>query len=244
MSGRSITDNVLVSFEVIHHTKRKTGGKDGEVSLKLDISKAYDRVYWNIWKHRMRSMGFCHKWINWVMLYMTTVSYDVCFNGSSIGPIISKRGLSQGDPLSPYLFLFCVEGLSNSIDQAAILENIHGCRISPTTPFITHLLFMDDSFMFFKANLEETKAVKTLLNEYEKISGQSVNFQKYGVFFSSNVRRDKQKELTNMFGVSNEMQDNKCLGLPSLVGISKKRCLDSLKIKCGNVFMDGKQNQF
>lgn len=174
--GRSITENVLIAFEVIHHMKRMSGGSEGEVALKLDISKAYDRVDLNFLKHRLRSMGFCSRWINWVMLCVTTVSYNVCFNGSSLGPITLRRGLHQGDPLSPYLFLLCVEGLSNSIDQAAGRGVIHGCQISPMAPVITHLLFADDSFLFFRANKEETMAVKALLNAYEKNLGQSINF--------------------------------------------------------------------
>ncbi|WOH14253.1 hypothetical protein DCAR_0933770 [Daucus carota subsp. sativus] len=101
--GRSITDNVLIAFEVIHHMKRKHGGGEGGVALKLDISKAYDRVDWNFLKHRMRSMGFCNRWINWIMMCASTVSYEVCVNGSSVGPITPKRGLRQGDPLSPTL---------------------------------------------------------------------------------------------------------------------------------------------
>lgn len=90
----------------------------GEVALKLDISKAYDRVDWEFLKESMRGMGFSQQWIQWMMLCITTVSYEFCVNGSSIGPIQPTRGLRQGDPLSPYLFLLCVEGLSSSLSNA------------------------------------------------------------------------------------------------------------------------------
>lgn len=96
---RSITDNVLVAFEMLHHMKRRKTGQHGEVALKLDISKAYDRVDWNFLRHRMRSLGFCRTWISCIMLCVTTVSYKVCFNGSSVSPINPERGLRQGDPL-------------------------------------------------------------------------------------------------------------------------------------------------
>ncbi|XP_074352652.1 uncharacterized protein LOC141691795 [Apium graveolens] len=164
----------LVGREVFRCCKK--GSQDGEVALKLDISKDYD------WVH-----------------------YMVCLNGSYVGPIIPSRGLRQGDPLFPYLFLLCVEGLSNLLNNIAANENIHGCRISRFAPAVTHLLFADDSFMFFKAVVEETKIVKDLLNLYEKQSGQAVKFQKSAVFFSSNVRRDKQNKITSILGEIEKM---------------------------------------
>lgn len=96
-------------------------------------------------------MGFGEKFIRWVMLCVTTVQYQVCFNGRTVGPISPKRGLRQGDPISPYLFLLCVEGLSSSLTAAANNDEIHGCKISSGAPAITHLLFADDIFLFFRA---------------------------------------------------------------------------------------------
>lgn len=97
------------------------------------------------------------------MMCVKTVSYNICLNGSQIGPIFPKRGLRQGDPLSPYLFMFCVEGLSNMLDQSSQPGDIHGCAISPSAPVISHLVFADDSFLFFKANVEEATFVKNIL---------------------------------------------------------------------------------
>lgn len=140
----------------------------------------------------MQSLGFCDQWIDWMMRCVSTVSYDICFNGSTIGPITPRRGLHQGDPLSPYLFLFCVEGLSNLLDKAEVEGKIHGCKISSTAPEISHLLFADDSFLFFKASLAESNYIKEILQTYAYVSGQEINYQKSGIMFSSNVRVDKQ----------------------------------------------------
>lgn len=181
-----------MAFEVIHHMKRKQSGSDGEVALKLDISKAYDRVDWLYLKTRMYQMGLCKTWINWIMLCMSIVQYNVSFNGSQLGPIISKRGLRHADPLSPYLFLLCVEGLSCSIKQAEANNILHGSKVIHNAPAVSHLFFAYDSFLFFRADTAEARGVKDIFNSYKLMSGQAVNFQKSGIFFSSNVRRDKQ----------------------------------------------------
>lgn len=162
---------------------------------------------------------------------VSTVSYEFCFNGSTIGPICPSRGLRQGDPLSPYLFLLCVEGLSSDLSKAAADGTIHGSTISPTAPSITHLLFADDSFLFFRADQMETQAVKQLLIHYEELSGQSVNFNKSGIHFSSNVRRQKRDELSAILGVTKSLQNSNYLGLPSLVGRSKKKVFGFVKDK-------------
>lgn len=88
--GRSITDNVLVAFEMIHHMRLKNRGSEGEVALKIDISKAYDRVRWKYLRHRMQMMNFLEKWTNWMLLCIKTVLYHVCLNGSLVGPITPK----------------------------------------------------------------------------------------------------------------------------------------------------------
>lgn len=221
--GRNITDNVLVAFEVLHYMKRKSNGQDGVVALKLDISKAYDRVSWDYLRFRMEAMGFGKKWIRWVMLCVTYVSYSISFQGSIIGPIKPTRGLRQGDSFSPYLFLLCVEGLSKALKLAASSGSIKGCKICNSAPAITHLLFADDSFLFFNASISEAEEVRRVLNEYEADYGQAVNYQKSAIFFSSNVRTDKQRDIKEKLGVIRDIGDCKYLGLPSLVGRSKKK---------------------
>ncbi|WOG81200.1 hypothetical protein DCAR_0100345 [Daucus carota subsp. sativus] len=160
--GSNISDNVLVAFEALHYMKRKQSGNDGVVALKLDISKAYDRVDWSYLRKRMIQMGFCEGWIKWILLCVTTVHYKVCFNGVQLGPVTPKRGLRQGDPLSPYLFLLCVEGLSSALKRAERNGGLQGCKISisQSAPTITHLLFADDSFFSFVLVLMKRKELK------------------------------------------------------------------------------------
>lgn len=148
---------VSIKFKIIHYVKRKNTGQEGEVALKLDINKAYDLVKCQYLKHIMEKMGFDQQWINWMLLSVTTVEYNVCVNGSLVGPVSLSRGLRQGDPLSPYLFLLSVEGLSNTIKEAALSNKINGCKICLNAPAITYFIFADDSFLFCKANKKKCK---------------------------------------------------------------------------------------
>lgn len=188
-------------------------------------------------------MGFNELFIDWMFLCVRTVTYNFCVNGSVVGPVIPRKGLRQGDPLSPYLFLLCVEGLSNAIDDASSDGKVHGCQISPTAPIISHLLFADDSFLIFRGTTEEASNIKELLINYERSSGQCVNFQKSGIHFSANVSMEKQLEISEILGVNNDITSSKYLGLPSMVGRSKRRVFSYLKEEACKRIKRSRRNQ-
>ncbi|GLT77195.1 hypothetical protein SLA2020_488040 [Shorea laevis] len=126
LPGRLISDNVLVAYEALHTMASRMKGKKGYMAIKLDMSKAYDRVEWGFLEAIMRKMGFAEGWISLIMQCVRTVSYSVLVNGSPQGCITPTRGLRQGDPLSPYLFLLCAEGLSSLIRKAEVDGKITG----------------------------------------------------------------------------------------------------------------------
>ena len=103
---------MLVAFETMHCIDQRKKGKEARMAIKLDMSKAYDRVEWVYLEAMMRKMGFNEMWISLTMMCVTTVSYSVLINGEPKGKITPSKGLRQVDPISPYLFLLCVEGLS------------------------------------------------------------------------------------------------------------------------------------
>ena len=84
------------------------------------------------------------------MLCVTLIKYHVLVNGDVVGPIVSKRGLRQGDLISPYLFIIGVEGLSSLIKKAELDGSLHGCKVCRGAPIVSHLLFADDSFFSLK----------------------------------------------------------------------------------------------
>ena len=138
--GRLISDNILIAFETLHHMKLMKG-KQGYMALKLDMSKAYDRVEWAFLEGIMLQMGFSESWVSMIMECVRTVSYSVLINGEPKGFFHPTRGLRQGDPISPYLFLLCAEGLHVLLAKAARSNQIQGISISRGGPKLTHLFF-------------------------------------------------------------------------------------------------------
>ncbi|KAM7462241.1 hypothetical protein LguiA_030362 [Lonicera macranthoides] len=182
--GWLISDNVLIDFEVSHFLHRRTQGKMGFSSLKIDMSKVYDIIEWQFLEDMMRALGFAERWIKLVMLFVLSVKYIFRHNGKEVGSIFPTRGLRQGDPISPYLFLLCAEGLSAIILDRCRKGLLHGCKIARSAPYISHLLFADDSILFFQASVNEALVVKECLTLYEKASGQMVNYSKSSILFN------------------------------------------------------------
>nr|XP_051207334.1 uncharacterized protein LOC127323201 [Lolium perenne] len=104
-------------------------------------------------------------------------------------------GLQQGDPLSPYLFVFCVEGFSALLRSAQADKQINGVGFGPQGPMVTHLLFADDSVVFLEATKASLGALRNVLQAYEISSGQKVNIEKSTVFFGKGCPEEKRAEL-------------------------------------------------
>jgi arsenate reductase-like glutaredoxin family protein len=157
--GRLISDNILIAFETLHHMQHMKGNQQGYMALKLDMSKTYDRVEWAFLENIMLKMGFNISWVSMIMECVRTVSYSVLINGEPRGFFHPTRGLRQGDPISPYFFLLCAEGLNALLVKTAMSKSIQGISISRGGPKLTHLFFADDSVLFCRASLQECHAI-------------------------------------------------------------------------------------
>ena len=137
--GRLITDNVITAFEINHFLRKKTAGKVGHFSLKIDMSKAYDKVEWGFLEKMLLKLGFDCTFVNVVMRCVSTASFLIVLNGDPVGFFKPGKGLCQGDPLSPYLFILCAEGLSSLYQVAEQNGKFPGIRVSRGSLRVSHL---------------------------------------------------------------------------------------------------------
>lgn len=110
-------------------------------------------------------------------------TFSILINGVPKGHIVPSRGLRQGDPLSPYLFLLCTDGLICLLSKASLKGQISGIKVCKGAPSINHLLFADNNIIFYKASVDTTKQVQLLLSNYEAALGQFVNAKKANMVF-------------------------------------------------------------
>ncbi|CAA7012943.1 unnamed protein product [Microthlaspi erraticum] len=219
---RAISDNVLITHEVLHYLKVSKAKVSCSMAVKTDMSKAYDRLEWDFIELVMRRFGFHEKWIDRVLSCITIVSYSILFNGTPRGKIVPSRGIRQGDPLSPYLFIICSEILSGLCRKAQASGKLEGLKVARGSPQINHLLFADDTMFFCKANSRSCKELKKILDNYEMVSGQLINLQKSSVTFSSKTPLATRNLVKGMLLIEKEGGVGKYLGLPEHFGRKKK----------------------
>jgi hypothetical protein len=208
---------------------RRKGGRDGLVAVKLDMSKAYDRVEWSFLERIMEKMGFGAAWINLVMKCVRSVSYCVKVNRNLQEPFTPERGLRQGDPLSPYLFILCAEGLSALLRAAEEDGSLQGVQLCQGAPKINHLFFADDSLIVMKANASNATKLQQILALYESQSGQMINKDKSSAMFSKGTNRRAKQEVLGVLGIPRESFNERYLGLPVHLGASKSKEFEYLK---------------
>ncbi|XP_056860054.1 uncharacterized protein LOC108829850 [Raphanus sativus] len=223
VAKRLITDNILIAQENFHALRTNQRCREDFMAIKTYMSKAYDRVEWNFLSALLLKMGFDERLVDLIMCCVTSVSYQVLVNGQPRGRIQPMRGLRQGDPLSPFLFILCTEALITLLNGAEAEKKIVGLRVARASPRISHLLVADDSLFFCKAELSQCKEIMDILDIYGKASGQRLNASKSSMFFGNKVEPSRKQDIKEVLGFSKEGGMGMYLGLPEQIGGSKMK---------------------
>ena len=156
------------------------------------------------------------------MSCIKSVSYTFLVNGSPQGAVNPSRGIRQGDPLSPYIFILCTEVLCALCDKALLDGTLYGVRVSRASPAINHLLFADDTMFFCKSNPTSVNTLLNILQRYEALSGQRINFAKSAITFSAKTPPEVKRRVKTILSIEAEGGLGKYLGLPELFGRKKR----------------------
>ncbi|GAB4844966.1 hypothetical protein Ancab_040114 [Ancistrocladus abbreviatus] len=175
IGGRQILDGVVTMNEIVDEVKKKCRKS---FMFKVDFEKAYDRLNWQFLLDVMEHMGFNGQWRGWIAECLRSSSVSVLVNGCPTPEFSMERGLCQGDPLSPFLFILAAEGMSAMISRAESVGLLIGCRVGNGDLRISHLQYADDTVILGKATEENIKAVKCILRGMELVSGLKVNYHK------------------------------------------------------------------
>ena len=207
VQGRSIADNVLITQDLIFNYHRNNG--QPRCALKIDI-KAYDSIGWSCIIDILSKMGTPAYLLRCIKACITTPSFFVAVYGELA--FASKRGLRQGDPLSPLLFIIAMEAFSRSLSVAAQGQ---GFEFHPKCEEVnlTHVCFADDMFLFAGGTSSSVQVIMDELNKFENFSGLQVNKQKSTIFLAG-VNDDVKNVILNITGYCLGSLPMKYLGVP------------------------------
>lgn len=181
--------------------------------IQLDLAKAYDKLRWSYIRDVLKAYGFNHNWIRWVMALVTSASFSILLNGSSSRSFRPSRGLEQGDPLSPFLFILMMEGLGQAINSAKAEGRIQGFKLTEDRDALTHQQFVDDTMLQGTPTVKEAKAFKQIMHDFAMAAGTEVSLTKSKVFFF-NTNIAIQRNLSRILSFQRDYLPSKYLGIP------------------------------
>lgn len=196
--GRTIDENVIIIKEIAH-IFNKASKKNKSMALKIDLSKAFDSLEWSFIRDTLIHFNFPIKLVNLIMSCITTTSISVLWNGQITESFLPTRGIRQGDPLSPYIFVLCLERLSQMIEHNVGNKLWKPLRISKDIK-ISLLFYADDVFLFCSTTTSNINIMLKTLDDFGSISGLLVNFAKSSIIFprkmNYNVRNSIREACT------------------------------------------------
>ena len=184
------------------------------MAIKIELEKAYDKLEWSFIREMLIRVNLPQNIIQLMMSCVSTVSTSIVVNGGALDQITPSRGLRQGDPLSPYIFILCMDFLSQLIEEKCSTKSWMPVKASKSGIAFSHLFFADDLVLFAKADQRNCAVIREVLDLFCSRSGHSVSGAKSRVYFSPNVDRDKREELCDILGFQSTPNLGKYLGIP------------------------------
>ncbi|CAL0333597.1 unnamed protein product [Lupinus luteus] len=176
LKGRYIMDGVVIGNEIIDRARKNNG--HGCFIFKVDFEKAYDSVNWSFLLYMMERMGFCFKWRNWIKSCLQSSCVSVLVNGSPTLEFNLAKGLRQGDPIAPFLFLIVAEGLAGIMRSAVAKNLFSGYLVGKDKVMVSHLHYADDTLLIGENSDKNIETLKCILHCFELSSGLKINFSK------------------------------------------------------------------
>ncbi|VFQ98469.1 unnamed protein product [Cuscuta campestris] len=224
--GKSIDDHILMAQEAVHLLDKKVYG--GNLIIKLDKAKAFDKLDWEYLEALLLRFGFSSLSTSLLMANLNGTLFSILINGEPSGFFKMERGVKQGDPLSPLLFILAAEGFSRLINMQ--MDTNHLLRFnSGQVLFPSHLIYADDIIIFSRGDNRNLLKLKVTLDIYLKATGQEINLNKSRFYTSKHTTSSQNQRMEKALGIKRGNLPFTYLGAPICKRILRKEhCKDIL----------------
>lgn len=209
--GRKGLDNMIIAQEILHSMDKKKGWY-GTMALKIDLEKAFDRLEWSFIREVLVLFNFPLNLISIIMDCISSTSISAFFNGGKLPAFSPSHGIRQRDPLSPYIFILCLEYFRILIRDKTANNTWKPVKAYRSGPTLSRLFFVDDLMLFGQASLENSEAINEVLTIFCQLSRQRVSKEKSRVLFSKNTPEKTRSNICCSLGILETRKFDKYLG--------------------------------
>lgn len=213
VKGRQAADNVILLQEILHNMTRKKG-KKGQFVVKIDLLKAYDPLESSFVRKCLQHFNLPQNVINIIMACITTTSFSTIVNGCKSKSFSASRGIRQGDPLSPFLFILCLEYLSFLISKECLKQSWKPVSVSRGGQTISYCFFADDILLYGILDDSTPQVILRIFQHFSEVSGLQVNPLKSVIHFSNNCKQENRMSICQLLNFTEGDSLGKYLGFP------------------------------
>lgn len=225
VAGRNIKDEICLASEAINLLSNKSF--NGNVTLKIDITKAFDSLNCNFLLKTLTAFGFNSKFCSWIHTLLNYANLFIGLNGNQVGYFNCSNGVRQGGPLSPLLFYLAEDIISIGISKLVQLNQINLIQANKHYRVPSHSFFADDIMIFCRGNVKSLTTISNLLKDNASCSGQICNPIK-SIIYAEGMSQERHNSLASIIGFSIDYPPFIYLGVPIFIGKPKAKYFDSL----------------